>query len=212
MEERVSLAEAFRDKSVGETRALYDNWATSYERENLVKGYRTPWMGAAMMARHLPTGRGPILDAGCGTGLVGEALSILGYNPVIGCDLSQGMLDHAARRGGYAELVVQDMKQRFRWPDNHFAGFTCIGCFAPAHAPAESLREMVRVTQPGGVGAFSLLDSNLDARGFGQVMRDLTESGAWRIVEQTRAFRPYVVDEAALLTNLFVVEVLDGPA
>ena len=69
------------------------------------------------MARHLPTGRGPILDAGCGTGLVGEALSVLGYDPVIGCDLSQGMLDHAARRGGYADLVTQDMTQRFRWPE-----------------------------------------------------------------------------------------------
>lgn len=212
MEERVSLAEAFRDKSVGETRELYNDWACSYERENLVKGYRTPWMGAAMMARHLPAGSGPILDAGCGTGLVGEALNVLGYDPVIGCDLSQGMLDHAAERGGYADLVTQDMTQRFRWDDDHFAGFTCIGCFAPAHAPAESLREMVRVTRPGGVGVFSLLDVNLDAREFGPVIRDLTESGSWRIIEKTRAFRPYVIDEAALVTNLFVVEVLGRAA
>lgn len=210
MQERVTLLEAFRDKSVGETRALYNDWASSYERENMVKGYRTPWMGAAMMARHLPVGSGPILDAGCGTGLVGEALSVLGYDPVIGFDLSQGMLDHAAGRGVYADLVTQDMTQRFRWDDRHFAGFICIGCFAPAHAPAESLREMVRVTQPGGVGVFSLVDVNLDARGFGPVIRNLTESGSWRIVAKTRAFRPYVIDEPEVMTNLFVVEVLDG--
>jgi hypothetical protein len=39
-------------------------------------------------------------------------------------------------------------------------------------------------------------------------MRDLTDSSAWRIVEKTRPFRPYVAGEAELLTNLFVVEVL----
>ena len=212
MEERVSLKEVFRDKSVSETRELYDDWASSYERENIGKGYRSPWMGAAMMARHLPVGQGPVLDAGCGTGLVGEALGVLGYGPVIGCDLSQGMLDHAAGRGAYADLVTQDMTQRFRWNDGHFAGFICIGCFAPAHAPADSLREMVRVTKPGGVGVFSLLDVNLDARPFGQVIRSLTESGSWRIIEKTRAFRPYVIDEPDLATNLFVVEVLAAAA
>lgn len=212
MEERVSLTEAFREKTTQEGRALYDNWAETYERENMVKGYRLPWMGAAMIARYLPVARGPILDAGCGTGLVGEALSVLGYDPLVGCDLSQGMLDHAARRGVYADLATQDMTQRFDWDDNHFAGFVCIGCFGPAHAPPDSLREMVRVTQPGGVGVFSLVDINLDARGFGQVIRDLTESGSWRIVEKTRTFRPYVIDEAEVLTNLFVVEVLGASA
>lgn len=208
MDERFSLREAFRDKSVAETRDLYDDWAVSYETENMVKGYRLPWMGAAMMARHLPAGRGPVLDAGCGTGLVGEALSVLGYDPVIGCDLSQSMMDYAAKRAAYSKLVPQDMTQRFQWDNDHFSGFICIGCFGPAHAPAECLREMVRITKPGGIGVFSLLDLNLDARGFGPVMQDLTASGSWRIVERTRAFRPYVIGEAELLTNLFVVEVL----
>lgn len=212
MEERYSLKEAFREKSTQEARELYDDWAATYERENMVKGYRLPWMGAAMMARHLPMGTGPVLDAGCGTGLVGEALSVLGYDPVIGCDLSQGMLDHAASREVYSDLVTQDMTQRFGWPDGHFAGFICIGCFGPAHAPPDSLREMVRVTRPGGVGVFSLVDTNLDGRGFGQVIRDLTEAGSWRIIEKTRRFRPYVIDEAEVLTNLFVVEVLGASA
>ncbi len=210
MEERFSLKEAFRDKSTEEARELYDEWALSYERENLVKGYRIPWMGAAMMARHLPTGNGPVLDAGCGTGLVGEALNVLGYGPIVGCDLSPGMMARAAERDAYADLVTQDMAQSFAWPDAYFAGFICIGCYGPGHAPPGSLRELVRVTRPGGIGVFSLLDANLDARGFGAIIRDLTESGQWRIVEKTRTFRPYVVDEPELMSNLFVIEVLDG--
>jgi predicted TPR repeat methyltransferase len=210
MTERVSLTEAFREKSVDGTRQLYDDWAESYERENIVKGYRTPWMGAAMTARYLPSGSGPILDAGCGTGLVGEALSVLGYDNIVGCDLSQGMMDLAAKRGGYGELLQQDMSLRFQWPDDHFAAFICIGCFAPGHAPAESLREMVRITRPGGLGVFSIIDVNLEERGFGPTMRDLTDSGSWRIMERTRSFRPYVIDEPEVLVNLFAVEVLRG--
>lgn len=209
-QESVSLDEALREKSVGDTRELYDDWARNYERDNIVKGYRTPWMGAAMLARYLPADRGPILDAGCGTGLVGEALSVLGYDRIIGCDLSPGMMDLAAKRGGYAELVQQDMSDFFQWPDAHFAAFICIGCFAPGHAPAESLREMVRITRPGGVGVFSILDINLEERGFGPTMRDLTEAGNWRILEQTRSFRPYVIDEPDVLANLYAVEVLPG--
>ncbi|MBL9046313.1 MAG: class I SAM-dependent methyltransferase [Tabrizicola sp.] len=211
MTERYSLHEAFRAKPVEETRALYDDWATTYERENLVKGYRLPWMGAAMLARYLPAASGAVLDAGCGTGLVGEALSVLGYGSIIGCDLSPGMMALARSREAYADLALQDMSQRFQWPDAQFAGFICIGCFGPAHAPAASLRQMVRVTRPGGIGVFSLLDVNLDARGFGTVMRDLTETGAWRVVERTRPFRPYITGEAELLTNLFAVEVLEAP-
>lgn len=211
MPERYSLADAFSPKPVAATRDLYDDWAETYERENLAKGYRIPWMGAAMLARHLPAAAGPVLDAGCGTGLVGEALDILGYGPITGCDLSPGMMARAAARGGYASLVQQDMTQPFQWDDGHFAGFICIGCFGPAHAPAESLREMVRVTRPGGIGVFTLLDANLDARGFGPVMRDLDASGAWRVVERTPAFRPYVTGEAEVLTNLFAVKVLGKP-
>ena len=59
------------------TRDAYQNWAARYDAENIANGYRVPWMGAAFAARHLDPGAGPILDAGCGTGLLGEALSHL---------------------------------------------------------------------------------------------------------------------------------------
>ena len=67
--EKYSLTEAFREKSPDEARQLYDDWATGYDRDNLFKGYRLPWMAAAYAARLLKQGSGPILDSGCGTGL-----------------------------------------------------------------------------------------------------------------------------------------------
>ncbi len=65
------------------------------------------------------------------------------------------MMSLAGSRGALASLILQDMAQRFQWSSGHFAGFTCIGCFDPAHASAGSLREMVRVTRPEGSDLFA---------------------------------------------------------
>ena len=50
-----------------------------------------------------------MLDAGAGTGLLGEWLKIIGYGPVEGVDLSPGMLAVAARKGVYDRLAQGDL-------------------------------------------------------------------------------------------------------
>lgn len=205
--EKYTLSEAFREKSPDEARLLYDDWATSYERDNLVKGYRLPWMAAAFAARHLKQGAGPILDAGCGTGLVGEALSVLGFGPIFGCDLSPEMMDLARSRGVYAALDSQDLGQPMPYPDHHFAAFTCTGCYGPGHAPPESLLELVRVTRVGGIGIFSLAEVGPSAQRFAPIIRGLIDDGRWRLKAKPPAFRPYVIDEPDLVTQIHVYEI-----
>ena len=51
-------------------------------------GYYLPFQITAWVARYVPAGEGPLLDAGCGTGLSGPALKALGYNDIAGLDLS----------------------------------------------------------------------------------------------------------------------------
>ncbi len=205
--EKYTLSEAFREKSPDEARLLYDDWATSYERDNLVKGYRLPWMAAAFAARHLKQGAGPILDAGCGTGLVGEALSVLGFGPIFGCDLSPEMMDLARSRGVYAALDSQDLGQPMPYPDHHFAAFTCIGCYGPGHAPPHSLRELTRVTKVGGLGIFSLAEVGRAPLEFAPVIQGLIDEGRWRLMAKSPAFRPYVIDEPNLVTQLHVYQI-----
>ncbi len=48
--EKYSLTEAFREKSPDEARQLYDDWATGYDRDNLVKGYRMDGCGPCRKA------------------------------------------------------------------------------------------------------------------------------------------------------------------
>ena len=55
-----------------EARALYRDWAQSYD-ETMMDGlgYRTPEATAALLARHTNDKTQPVLDVGSGTGLAG---------------------------------------------------------------------------------------------------------------------------------------------
>jgi hypothetical protein len=59
--------------------AAYDGWASQYDADLMAMGYRLPWHFAASVLRHIPFGTGPVLDAGCGTGLQVEPLHLLGW-------------------------------------------------------------------------------------------------------------------------------------
>ena len=201
------LASVYGAQSPEDSRAAYDRWSGSYDADNLAKGFRLPGLGAAMLARHLGLCDGPILDACCGTGLVGESLAVLGYEAITGCDLSPEMLAVAGKTGAYADLVQANMVERLPHDDGAFAGFTCIGAFGPGHAPPESLYELARVTRPGGVGVFNLLTASWEEQGFPGVIEDLVARGTWEEVEISRPFRPYLLAEPELWTRLHVMRI-----
>jgi predicted TPR repeat methyltransferase len=59
-------------------KAGYADWAAAYDRETIGLGYCLPFVVTAWVARHVPRGAGPLLDAGCGTGLSGPLVAALG--------------------------------------------------------------------------------------------------------------------------------------
>lgn len=130
--------------------ALYDSWAESYDDEMARAGYRHPAVGLALLARHAPRGSGPVLDAGCGTGLLGDWLGILGFAPVEGLDLSEGMLARARAKGSYAALHRLALGGALPFADHAFAAVICTGVFTTGHVGAEGLPELIRITRRGG--------------------------------------------------------------
>ena len=130
--------------------ALYDSWSESYDDEMARAGYRHPSVGLALLARHAPRGTGPVLDAGCGTGLLGDWLGILGFAPVEGLDLSEGMLAKARARGAYRALHRLALGQPLPFADHAFAAVICTGVFTTGHVGTEGLPELIRITRRGG--------------------------------------------------------------
>jgi len=200
------LRDVYGAKGPKEIRAIYEGWAAEYDHENVGNGYRLPSLAAAYLARNLPVGQGPVFDAGCGTGLVGETLALLGYGPLVGVDLSAEMLAASGRLGVYDRLYEQELGQSIPEPDGSFAGVTCTGSFGPGHAPPESLNELCRILQPGGIAAFNVVENTYVEQGFPAVMEALSAKGLWRERERSPAFRPFLLSEPDLLTRIFVFE------
>ncbi len=145
------LGAVYDARSPEDIARLYDAWAPGYDAEMAMAGYRHPAVAVALLARHLAPTDAPLLDAGCGTGITGGWLGILGYPHVEGLDISEGMLAIARQKGAYAALHRAVLGQPLPFTDHHFAGVISTGVFTTGHVGAEALPELVRITRPGGI-------------------------------------------------------------
>jgi predicted TPR repeat methyltransferase len=183
----------------------YAAWASDYDRETAELGYCLPFLITSWLARYLPPGRHPVLDAGCGTGLSGPYLRALGYDHVEGFDMSPDMIALAASRNCYAEIKQAQLGRRLPYEDGRFAAIISSGVFTEGHAPAEGLRELARITTKGGHVIFTLRDLLLD-RGFQRLFDELEAENHWRLAEKSPPMRAFVVAEPEVLVNCFVFE------
>lgn len=92
--------------------AIYENRAAAWNRSiDDVGGYAAARLIAEAVARHAGNGiRLDILDAGCGTGLVGQRIHQHAKR-LDGVDISQAMLDHAQASGHYQQLYLSDLEE-----------------------------------------------------------------------------------------------------
>ena len=146
-----ALGAVYEAKGADEVAALYDRWSETYDHEMAVAGYRHPSICLALLARHLPRGASPLLDAGAGTGLIGEWLGIMGYPDVEALDISEGMLAKAAEKGAYKAFHRLALGGPLPFADGHFAGIVSAGVFTSGHVGVEGLDELVRICRAGGV-------------------------------------------------------------
>ena len=208
--EKSVLDEVYAASSAEELAAAYAKWSSEYDRETIGLGYCLPFIIAAWVARYVPVGGGPLLDAGCGTGLSGPYLRALGYDAIEGLDFSQEMLRLAGQRNAYRALKRATLGETLPWPDRHFAAFLSTGVFTEGHAPSSSLDELVRIVSPGGAVIFTVRESVIEAGGFRQRFAALTDAGRWTAVEESEPFRAFAVAEPEVTVKAFVFRV--GPS
>lgn len=206
--ESPALDRVYAAKTPEELASAYAGWASEYDSETAALGYTLPFMISAWVARYVPKGAGPILDAGCGTGLSGPYLKALGYDQLEGLDFARPMLALAKNRQAYDKLTHAELGKELPWPDGHFATFFSSGVFTEGHAPASGLDELVRITKPGGYAIFTVRDTVLEAGSFPDVFEWLEKAERWRPVEESPFFRAFAVGEQHVLVKTFVFEVL----
>ncbi|MEX0759588.1 MAG: class I SAM-dependent methyltransferase [Tistlia sp.] len=187
----------------------YDGWAEDYDSDMLKAGYRHPMICIGLLARHVPVAAGGIVDAGVGTGLIGEWLKILGYRQVEGFDLSEGMLAVAARKQAYDDLRQAALGERLPYADGQFAAAVCAGVFTIAHASPEGLDELLRIVKPGGHVVLTVKDK-LYEEAFEAHLDRLVQAGRCRLVEMTPSYLSMPNQEGQSTSRALVLEVPGG--
>lgn len=148
------LAEAYAVVTPDDNRELYRKWASTYESDFLKRrGYvYHENVAQVLLGAHAI---GPVLDVGCGTGVVGEVLAAAGVGPIDGLDLSPEMLTKAAQKidaaGNpmYRTLIEADLTKTTGLPDDTYQSVISVGTFTFGHLPVSSLAELFRVAAPG---------------------------------------------------------------
>ena len=163
---------------------------------------------AEALARHVADRSARVLDAGAGTGMVGEELARLGFRHITALDLSPGMLKTANEKSVYEELVVGELGKPLDFETGRFDAATCIGTLTIGHAPPESLDELVRVTKAGGAIVFSMRTDYLTEGGFDAKQAALEEAGRWRLLERGAPFQPMPHGEPDIWYEIWAYAVL----
>jgi len=202
-----ALEKVYSAKNNSELSEGYDAWAENYDSDVLSFGYKIPAIITGLIGRYISPNIDSILDAGVGTGILGETLITLGYKNPVGIDLSQGMLEMAHKKGIYRNLHRMTLGEHLDFPDNTFAGTASMGVFTLGHAPPESFDELIRITQPGGHIIFSVRTDVYLEKGFKEKQEILEVEGKWRLIEKSKPFQGIPTEDSEIYNQIFVYRV-----
>lgn len=194
--------------NVEELSAHYSDWADSYDDDVSSHGYTGPAYIAKLGAKLLKdmAARNPgtakkdvsILDAGCGTGLVGVELAKLGFPRIFGCDLSEEMVGKASETGTYKELHggINLEEPVTCFGRARFDAILSCGVFTLGHVPPEALLNLVPLLSDDGVIVLSTRQRYTSEHDFEAWCRQQEQAGALTLDEVVIG-APYISDEKA---------------
>jgi len=164
-----------------ETRSVYADWARSYDTDTTEgMGYVAPGIAAAALADLVgPEAR--ILDAGCGTGLVGEELKRRGVGEIDGIDLSEGMLEVAARKEVYRNLAVADMTRPLNIAPDTYDAAISVGVFTSGHVGPSAIADIARVVKPGAPIVLTVHENVWEKEGYGDHLEAMEAEGTLKV-------------------------------
>nr|WP_320012302.1 class I SAM-dependent methyltransferase [uncultured Desulfobulbus sp.] len=182
--ENKTLDRVYTARNHDELMEAYGQWAPDYEKDTVDRfGYVAHIESADAFERAMSHKGASILDAGCGTGLVGQELSKRGYQAIDALDCSEQMLKEAEGKKVYQQLIQADMGKVLAVETNRYDAIICTGTFTYGHVKANAFDELVRITKPGGIVCFTIREGAFDDCGYQEKMKALEQNGAWKQLE-----------------------------
>jgi len=162
----------------------YKDWTDNnkYNKDMIDWNYTAPKETASVLKKHALNKNYKILDAGCGTGLVGIELKKLGYLNIEGVDFSQDMLD-LVPQGIYKNLQKVDLNSNLKIKDDTYDVIVCVGTFTFGHVKAHALDELIRITKNKGLICFTINEGIYKEYSFDKKIKQLSDKKIWKVKE-----------------------------
>ena len=172
----------------------YQDWTkkNKYNQDMINWKYTAPQETVLVLKKYALNNKCKILDAGCGTGLVGIELKKCGYSNIDGVDFSQNMLD-LIPQGIYKKIEKVDLNKPLKFKPNMYDVIMCVGTFTYGHVKPQALDELIRITKNKGVICFTINEGIYEEYGFDNKIKELTNNKLWNVKEFSKS--DYIVNK-----------------
>ena len=172
----------YKLKTTEEVMKYYDEWGKNnkYDKDMVDWAYSGPEETVNVFKKHSKNKDIKILDAGCGTGLVGIQLKKNGYLNIDGVDLSSKLLE-LVPPNYYKKLIQIDLNKSLKIKDNSYDAILCVGTFTYGHVKPNALDEFIRISKNKALICFTINEGIYEKYGFDKKIKNLENNNAWKI-------------------------------
>ena len=182
--EVTSKLDIYKIKKPEELLKYYQDWTDNnkYNKDMVDWNYTAPQETVSVLKKYALNKNSKILDAGCGTGLVGIQLKKYGYLNIEGVDFSQSMLD-LIPQGIYKKIEKIDLNKPLKFKDNMYDVLMCVGTFTYGHVKPKALDELIRIIKNRGLICFTINEGIYEEYGFDKKIKKLSDGKFWKVKE-----------------------------
>ncbi len=184
-ESSINLEDAYALVTPEDNRALYRNWASTYDIDFAHRNKYIYPKSIATICASLVDVASPltVLDVGCGTGIVGACLSeLLTASSIDGVDISPEML-HAAStklrvdtKPVYDQLFEADLTKPITFANAKYDVAISAGTFTHGHLGPDALINVLSALRPGGRMVVGINKEHFGANGFEAALQNATHN------------------------------------
>ena len=180
----INQLDIYKLKTPEELLKYYKDWTINnkYNKDMVDWNYTAPQETVSVLKKYVFNKNFRILDAGCGTGLVGIELKKYGFLNIEGIDFSQNMLD-LVPQGIYKKIEKVDLNKLLKFQDNTYDVVMCVGTFTYGHVKHQALDELIRITKNKGMVCFTINEGIYEGYGFDNKIKELSDNKSWKVKE-----------------------------
>ena len=174
----------YKLKTTEQVMKYYEEWSrqNKYDKDMIDWNYTGPKESVAVLKKYALNKDIKILDAGCGTGLVGIELKKYGYSNIDGADLSKKLLD-LVPKGFYNKLEKTDLNKPLKIENDIYDAVICVGTFTFGHVMPSALDEFIRIIKNNGLICFTINEGIYEEYAFDKKIKELSDNEYWIVKE-----------------------------